>query len=356
VSVNASNGSATTSATSAATAVVTGTATAVSSGISSYGVAAGWELPWLSSAERTRYLDLLQQMGAKVIRFDIDWGAIQSGGASSYNWAAQDAVVQAAAARGISVIGMIGYTPAWARAANTSDKYPPTNVADYGTFCGAVARHYGPMGVSAFEVWNEPNLSGFFMPSPDVAKYTQMLKACYTAVKAVAPADTVITGGTAPAGDSTYTVSPISWLQGIYANGGQGYFDAVGHHPYSYPDPPSTQAAWSAWYQMFGTTPSLRSVMIAHGDANKKIWATEWGMPTNGPSGSGYVSEATQATQITQAFTLWKSYPWAGPLCVYNFRDNGTDTSDRENFFGLIHRDFTLKPAYTAYQTSATTG
>ena len=105
---------------------------------------------------------------------------------------------------------------------------------------------------------------------------------------------------------------------------------------------------------MYGTSPSLRSVMTDNGDAAKKIWATEFGAPTNGPSGS-YVSEATQASMLTKAYQLYRSYTWAGPLFFYQGRDqSATDTSTRENFFGLTHNDFTPKPAYTAYQQATT--
>ncbi|HEX6702454.1 MAG TPA: cellulase family glycosylhydrolase, partial [Gaiellaceae bacterium] len=332
---------------------------------SRFGSSSGWQLPWLSSTDRTTYLDSAKGMGVKIERFDIDWGAIQNGGPSSYNWSAQDAIVQALNARGIATLGTIAYTPAWARPStcNTSDKCVPANNADYGNFCGAVARHYLPMGVHAWEVWNEPNLTAFFQPKPDVAKYTGMLKACYTQIKAVDPSATVVTGGTSPAGSynapcssACSNVNGINWLEGIYANGGKGYFDAVGHHPYSFPSDPSTAAGWSAWYQMFGTTPSLRSLMVANGDGAKQIWGTEWGVPTNGPSGSGFVSETTQAAQVTSAYTLWKSYSWAGPLFTYTFRDAGTSTSTRENFFGLVRNDWSHKPSYAAYQSAAAAG
>ena len=96
--------------------------------------------------------------------------------------------------------------------------------------------------------------------------------------------------------------------------------------------------------------------MIAHGDGAKKIWATEWGAPTNGPAGSGFVSEAEQASQLTEAFALFDSYSWAGPLFVHDFRDDGTTTDTRENYFGLIRFDFSQKPSYRAFRTAATNG
>jgi len=302
-------------------------------------------------------------MGTQILRFDVNWTSIQDGGPASYNWAPFDAIVQGLNGRGIKALGNIAYTPAWARPGGTNDKHPPTNVADYGNFCGATARHYAPMGVHAWEVWNEPNNAPFFQPRPDIAKYTAMLKACYTAIKAVDPSATVVTAGMSPAGKYNNpcstpcaNINPINFLEGIYANGGGGYFDAVGHHPYSFPYAPSTVGDWSAWQQMAGTNPSLRSVMVANSDGEKKIWATEWGAPTNGPNTSETVTEAVQASQVTEAFRLYKSYSWAGPLFVYNFRDDGTSSDTRENFFGLVRHDFSQKPAFGAYQAAASAG
>ena len=328
-----------------------------------FGVASGWKLPWLPAAAQARYLDSERAMGVQIVRFDVNWPSIQAGGPTSYNWAPFDAVVQGLKSRGMDALGVIAYTPAWARPAGTSDKHAPTNVSDYANFCEATARHFAPLGVHNWEVWNEPNISGFFQPRPDVAKYTAMLKACYSRIKTVDPSATVITGGNSPAGSynapcatACTNINPVNFLKGIYANGGAGYFDAVGHHPFSFPYKPSTVANWSAWYQMAGTTPSLRSLMIAHGDGAKKIWATEWGAPTNGPAGSGFVSEAEQASQLTEAFALFDSYSWAGPLFVHDFRDDGTTTDTRENYFGLIRFDFSQKPSYRAFRTAATNG
>jgi hypothetical protein len=102
---------------------------------------------------------------------------------------------------------------------------------------------------------------------------------------------------------------------------------------------------------MYGTNPSLRSVMIAHADGAKKIWATEWGAPTNGPSGQ-YVSPATQAAMVTAAFRQFSSYGWGGPLFFYQGRDQGTDPSTTQNFYGFLNYDSTPKPSYAAYQAS----
>ena len=55
----------------------------------------------------------------------------------------------------------------------------------------------------------------------------------------------------------------------------------------------------------------MRSVLKRNGDADKKIWVTEWGVPTNGRPGT-YVSEARQAKIYARAVRLWSRYPWGG--------------------------------------------
>src|SRR5205807_7558207 len=199
----------------------------------------------------------------------------------------------------------------------------------YATFAATAVRHYPALGVHSYEVWNEPNTTAFWTSKPDPAAYTRLLKAAYPAIKGADTTATVLTGGTAPAPSDGTQISPVDFLRGIYANGGAGSFDAVAHHPYCWPANPGDAQAWSAWYQMYGTSPSLRSTMIANGDGAKKIWPTEFGAPTEGP---GAVSEATQAAMLSRAYALYRSYAWGGPLFFYQGRDLSTITSTRENF------------------------
>ena len=139
---------------------------------------------------------------------------------------------------------------------------------------------------------------------------------------------------------------PDRLLAAIYANGGGDSFDAVAHHPYCWPALPGG-AGCTAWQQMHATSPSLRSVMAENGDSGKRIWATEFGAPTNGPYS---VSEDRQAQIIKRAYTYWSTYDWGGPLFTYTIRDHGTATWTNENFFGLLRNDYSKKPSYSAYQ------
>jgi hypothetical protein len=300
------------------------------------------------AATLSRDLNMDSGAGARWLRVDINWAQIQAQGPSSYDWSAIDAVVNGARSRGMSVLGTILYTPSWAGASPTTAPDPSM----YATFAATAARHYEALGVNAFEIWNEANISASWQ-SPSPAAYTRVLKAAYPAIKAVDPSATVVTAGTSPAPTDGTSYSPVDFLSGIYASGGQGFFDAVGAHPYCNPDFPGDTDSWSAWYQMYGTSTSMRSVMAAHGDSAKKIWATEYGAPTAGPADSGAVSEAVQAAMVLRAYQLWSTYSWGGPLFLYQGRDLGTSTDTIQNHYGFINEDFSPKPAYGAYQLAA---
>jgi polysaccharide biosynthesis protein PslG len=305
-----------------------------------------------SDADRSRDLELMSAAGAAWIRMDVNWSMIQAQGPSSYDWGPFDRVASAARARGFRVLATILYTPAWARPAGGGASSPPVRLDDYVSFARMAALHYSAFGIHAYEIWNEPNISAFWQPRADVGAYTTMLRGASAAIRGVDPQAVIVTGGTSPASDGGGNISPVSFLRGIYANGGKSSFDVVAHHPYCWPAQPGDAQDWSAWYQMYGTSPSLRSVMTDNGDAGKQIWATEFGAPTSGPAGS-FVSEQTQSAMVTHAFDLFRKYKWAGPLFWYSGRDVGTAMTTRENFFGLLRNDFTPKPSFGAYRTAA---
>lgn len=310
------------------------------------GISAGGGMPSLSASDLDRYLNDYQALGVDWIRFDFDWSDIQSSGPSSYNWSPYDAVVNAAYARGIKVLGVIGYCPTWALPSGCSDVYhcPPLNVADYAAFAASVASRYSGMGVHTWEIWNEPNGGTF-----SIAAYTALIKASYTAIKQVDGCAFVLTGGTQPAATSGSSYSPPDFLTGIYANGGKGYFDAVAHHPYCYSSgfvfP--FYADWSAWSQMQDTYTNMRSVMAQNSDQTKKIWATEFGSPSGG--GSNAISEADQSSLVKNAYNLFRSYSWSGPLFWYSYKDRCSTTTNTECYFGLVRADYSHKPAYKTY-------
>ena len=112
-------------------------------------------------------LDLCVDAGVSWVRMDGDWLSLTPA-AGRYEWAALDAAVNAARARGLRVYLTLAYTPVWVpRVARTrTDTYPgndePASSAEWTAFVTEAVRHYRPLGVTHFGIWNEPNLNGFW--------------------------------------------------------------------------------------------------------------------------------------------------------------------------------------------------
>jgi hypothetical protein len=309
---------------------------------------------YLDAVTRDRELDSMAAMGARWVRFDIKWSDVQWEGPTSFNWRKYDPLVDAARARGFTVLGNLAYSPTWARPAGTTDKFGPDTDARrraYAAFAEAAVRHFAGR-VSHWELWNEPNVVMFWAPKPSAAAYAALIRAAYGRMKAAAADSYVLAGATSPASSDGTTVDEVAFLTAVYASGGGGHFDGWSHHPYTVD--PSFAHADNAWWQLAGTTPSIRSVLAANGDGAKQVWGTEFGPPTSGAPHA--MSEARQAAQITEAYETWKGYVWAGPLFVYTQRDKRPygASGDSFNYYGMLRHDFTPKAAWSAYRAVAT--
>ena len=102
------------------------------------GFSPGGGFLFASAASQAADVRTMTAAGGRWIRLDIDWSAIETS-RGTYNWARTDQAVNSARAGGMSVIGLLGYTPAWARPAGTTVRRPPTNPADMAAFASGVA-------------------------------------------------------------------------------------------------------------------------------------------------------------------------------------------------------------------------
>lgn len=309
----------------------------------SYGLALS-NPQWLSSPDLTTHLDEADALSVAWVRVAISWCSIQSSGPTTYNWTAYDKVVNAAKAHGLYVLAQIGCTPSWANGGQAWD-YPPNsaNMGAWANFTAQVVKHYSPLGVKDYEIWNEPNNTYFFMPAPNAATYVTMLKAAYTAIKQADANAIVVTGGIGYV--SSTDPGPTSYLQSLYADGAKGYFDVVGWHPYPYSWPALPSNSETGWsYMVQG-----HSIMAANGDGAKPIWATEYGYPS---AGASWATEAQQSAAASAALNLWNSYSWSGAFFWYNEVDYQDATSGTGAFFGLYRQDWSHKPAWATYHAA----
>lgn len=333
---------------------------------SGFGIAVGSTAQSLTTPELNSEFADIRRIGFSWIRFDLQWETVQPSNSKTYDWSAYDRIVDLATKNGLHVLPTLAYAPKWARLTicNSTDKCAPSSPAKFAAFAQAAALHFKAAGVDDWEIWNEPNLQGFWLPAPSPMAYTALLKATYPAIKSVEPQATVITGGLGSLDQFSQSIDSLTFLNNLYADGAKNYFDAVGWHPYSYPATPDTVASWSGWSKMGDLGVSVRSIMAANGDGGKLIWMTEFGAPTGGPgslatiygynqNGSEFhVSDTLQSEMATQAVNYVRSSSWAGPMFWYSYRDLGTNSDTNENFFGLVSFNGTKKPAYYTFENA----
>lgn len=296
-------------------------------------------------------------MGLKWMRTDFRMSTVVPTTRGVYVWTQSDLIVSNATAVGIKVLPILGDAVNWANGTANDNTVPPLDSQDYADYCAAVVNRYYPLGVTHYELWNEPNIQAFWnklnVTGVQASKYYDMLKKAYTSIKAVQPQAQVLFGGLALdtlTENDTNHVSANIYLQGAYAAGCKDYFDIFAFHPYGWNlglganDPDKVIAA-------------CRATMNINGDSNKKIWFTEYGRPSGGDT--NFSTEISQADQLQKAIRLFRKLPYAERMFFYTFRDFElpTDTTDREDHYGVAKRsDGSLKPSYQVIRDTIQNG
>ncbi|MFM2339479.1 MAG: hypothetical protein RLZZ360_115 [Candidatus Parcubacteria bacterium] len=320
------------------------------------GIAAGYVLSTMTEAQIRNYFSEMKKLGMTWVRFDINWSGVQHNGPTSYNWTEIDRIVKLGNEYGMNMLAILAYSPSWAAKDGCvmGQNCAPKDPTSFATFAGVAATRY-KNNITAWEIWNEPNMDYFWSPKANGTEYTAVLKAGYAAIKTAQPGAIVITGGLSPVTSSGTTVDPLVFLKDMYAAGGKGSFDAIGHHPYTYALSPASTLPWNHWYQMY----KIYDLMNKNGDAAKKVWITEIGAPTGGSGigrelgvlnfnhGSDYLTQNAQAETIAAVISESnKITRWLGPVFWYSLIDINSKSTDPEGHFGLITSDNKYKAAH----------
>jgi hypothetical protein len=310
-------------------------------------------------------LDLLKDAGANVVRIDLSWSSLETDGKGKFSkWYVDkaDLFLQHAKDRGLAVIATLWSTPCWASSAPDTikqscagawwdrgvDRYPPADNSDYADAAAYVAQRWSSK-LEALEIWNEPNLPDqYSLHAPDpAAADAAMLKAAYPRVKQVAPDLKVLAGALA--------FSDGDFVERLYANGIKDNFDGFSIHPYNeWRDPNDAwKPEWKKYTYITGV-PWIQSILAAHGDGDKGLWLTELGWSTCGTGDSWCVTPTQQAQYVGDALRIAAGWSYVKAAVIYNLRNKGTNPLGREDQFGIVQRDFTLKPAYAAFHAALT--
>jgi hypothetical protein len=244
-------------------------------------------------------------------------------------------------------------TPSW-ETGSSDEHTPPANPHEYAALLGMLAQRFAGR-IAAYEIWNEENIPSWWSGGPNPAAYTQLLQATYPAIKAADPNATVVLGGMAG--------NDYQFLEGVYAAGGKGSFDAVGVHtdtacnklsPYEFlrgADSRLVPDSFLAYHE-------VHSVMLANGD-EKPIWMTElsW-RTTQAPCAEGAwagqtaagVTEQQQTTYLKQAYNCLAQDSYVQVALWFAVQDDGAAVS------GLVRENGQRKPSFAAMRSYASEG
>lgn len=263
-------------------------------------------------------LDLMKRSGVQSMRVTFPWSAAQPyptfadappGAVPPFSDVAgvptdftqTDRLVQATAERGLRLLPVVLYSPAWASHDPDHEAAPPADPAAYATYLAALAVRYGSAGtfwlenpaiprmpVSSWQVWNEPNIRHYW-PKPFARGYVKLLRAAHTELRQADPKARLILSG----------LTNDSWnaLVKIYKAGGKPYFDAVAIHPYT-----------SKVNGLVKIMAFVRYGMRRFHDGRKPIIVTELSWPSAAGKvkhiGFNEVTERQQARRVTASYEL----------------------------------------------------
>jgi hypothetical protein len=261
--------------------------------------------------------------------------------------------VTAYRARGVKVLVVATSSPQWA-SGSASGIGAPTDPAQYAAFVDH-AMTLVP-GVTAWEVWNEADGDLFWENGPQPAAYAALLRATYPVIKARDPAATVVSTG--------MVANDFGFLEQLYDNGVQGFFDAIGVHT----DTACLIAAPTSYYReldgrigrfAFTGYREVHDVMAQHGDGAKPIWMTELGWNTStaaanscrdgdraGTKPAG-VTQADQSRFLTDAYQCLEADPFVTVAMWFSLQDT-PGSLHYDAHLGLLRTNGSAKPAYAA--------
>lgn len=310
-------------------------------------------------------LAMVKATKAKVARFDVLWSEVATERPAkptnpndpAYDWTRADMVINGFAKAKIMPIVSVYSTPAWAvqgRNDPVATQYNPNapRAKDYADFMQAVAQRYKGKA-RHFEVWNEPNLKGFFAHNgrSTVARYKALVKAAYPAIKKGNRRAIVIAGVAGPRSSSgNGNVGAKAWLMGLVGDK-RVKFDAYSQHIYPSKGPRFGGAAYKKVYPTWQSLPFIYK-QLDRKKKGMKLYVTEAGYTTAKTpfrtSASSLVSMNTQRTYLRQLFDLpTVKSPRMGAVVWFNLQDNEMWPA------GLLRENGTKKPSYAAFRTLA---
>ncbi|PPG53169.1 hypothetical protein C5C24_02930 [Rathayibacter sp. AY2B3] len=286
-----------------------------------------------SPVEADRQAALLEDAQVRWAREEFEWKRVEPR-KGFFDWAKFDQAVAISQARNVDMIAKLAYSAPWASsapagtAAEDAQYYPPRSNADFAAYAAATVARYKDR-VHVWEVWNEPNTDYYWRGGATAGQYGEMLKAAYTAIKAVDPTATVLVGGLDQFSDP--------FMAGVLAAGAGDSFDGLAIHTYTVDGAPETGA--------IPTYLDAAQNFLARSAPGRSLWITEvsWATCT---TCTGATSEADQASYLSRSY-LDAAARGIEAIAWYNLV-GGPDPQAPLDTFSVTERSGRQKPAYAA--------
>ncbi len=286
-----------------------------------------------------KLLGLAQQIGAESVRADTGWRTVEAIKGTYKIPVAWDEFVDNATRRGIQPLLILDYGNKF----YDDGKLPRSRDAIEGFvhFASYVVTHFSGR-VHYYEIWNEWNTgTGGYYPGGTAQEYARLFDPTYAAIKRIDPTAIVLA-----------TAGYYDWYAQLARVGVAGRADGVAIHPYVARDAASPQAVDSN-----GAERSVQLVINAEqtmrrvSGKNIPIYVTEIGWPTS--TGNRGFPESAVAQMAERSLLMFSALPYVRGVWWYDLIDDGTDSANAEDRFGLFSRRQTLKPAGQDFQSLA---
>jgi hypothetical protein len=309
-----------------------------------------WEASDTAAADA---IDAQRRAGVEVARIGLRWADLETS-PGSWDYSLSDRVIHRLAEGGIRALPVLQTPPAFASSAplgvDDPGMYPPASNGQFAEFAVRMLKRYGRDGefwhehaqlpylpVTAWQVWNEPNISPWWPSGPNAAEYVGLLRATSVALRAADPNAEIVAAGIP---ESTLGIPQQRFLRDMYEAGAKGAFDTLAVHGYA-----------SSVDGLMGQLRETRQLMSDYKDS-APIWLTEFGWATGGAVSAFTTSDAGQAERIDQAIrTLAAQRETLGVrgFMVFTWQDLKGYGSRWSNFCGLVRADGSWKPAVLSF-------
>ena len=276
-------------------------------------------------------LDSIAAAGIKVIRQDLGWEAIERT-RGVYNFAAPgyDALVSGCQRRGIRLYLILDYS----NILYETDRSVTTDSgrAAFARFARAAATHYANRNFF-WEIWNEPNISLFWSPAPNATDYVRLVAIAAPEIHAADPSGIILA--------TASSTMDFTWQQSCFQLGLLNHIDGVSVHPYRPGPPESVASDYTRLRGMIQTS--------APPGKNLPVVSGEWGY-SNLNWDNAILSDSVQAQYLIREFLI-NLYQQIPVSIWYDWKNDGTDPTNREHNFGIVENNLQPKTATFALRT-----